>query len=456
MKRDRHEPIAPLLRDAADRATRYLEELPGRGVAPTKDAVRNLARFDTALAEQGIAAQQVLRELDELGSPATMAMAGGRFFGFVIGGALPATVAANWLVTAWDQCAGLHRITPSTAELERIALRWLVELFGFPAGTGAGFVTGATVANTCCLAAARHAVLEKAGWDVEAKGLFGAPEIMVVVGEEIHPTVVKGLGLIGLGRDRVVKVPVDRNGRMRADAFPAIESPAIVVLQAGNVNSGDFDPFAEIIPKAREAGAWVHVDGAFGLWALASPKLAYLAEGIQQAHSWATDAHKWLNVPYDSGIAFVRDGEALRRAMGVRAAYLPPSELRDPSDYTPELSRRARGVEVWAALRHLGRYGLAEMIERCCHHARRFCSGLQAAGYRILNDVRLNQVVVSFGSPEKTSRVIAALQDDGTCWAGPTVWQGQTAMRISVSSWATTDADVDRSLEAMIRVARTA
>jgi glutamate/tyrosine decarboxylase-like PLP-dependent enzyme len=449
-----HQPIAGLLREASERATRYLEALPARKVAPTREAVDGLARFDTPFAERGTPAEQVIRELDEIGSPATMAMAGGRFFGFVIGGALPATVAASWLATAWDQNTGLYDVTPATAELERIALRWLIELFGLPAGTGAGFVTGATVANMSCLAAARHAVLAKTGWDVEAKGLFGAPEITVVVGEEVHPTVVKALGVIGLGRDRVVKVPVDRNGRVRADAFPRVESPAIVVLQAGNVNTGDFDPFEEIVPKAHEAGAWVHVDGAFGLWALASPKLSYLAEGIQQADSWATDAHKWLNVPYDSGLAFCRDGEALRRAMGVRAAYLPPGELRDPSDFTPELSRRARGVEVWAALRHLGRSGLAEMIERCCRHARRFSQVLQMAGYKILNDVRLNQVLVSFGSPEKTARVIAAIQEDGTCWAGPTVWQGRTAMRISVSSWATTDKDVDSSLEAMLVAAR--
>jgi glutamate/tyrosine decarboxylase-like PLP-dependent enzyme len=454
MKRDLREPIAGLLRDASERATRYLEGLPARRVAPTREAVEGLAQFDKPLAHQGTDAGQIIRDLDEIGSPATMAMAGGRFFGFVIGGAIPVTVAANWLATAWDQNTGLYNVTPATAELERIALRWLVEIFGFPAGTGGGFVTGATVANMSCLAAARHSLLAKKGWDVEAKGLFHAPEITVVVGEEAHPTVLKALGLVGLGRDRVIKVPVDRNGRMRADAFPSIESPAIVCLQAGNVNTGDFDPFDDIVPKAHEAGAWIHVDGAFGLWALASPQLAHLAAGIEQADSWATDAHKWLNVPYDSGLALCRDPEALRRAMGVRAAYLPPGESRDPSDFTPELSRRARGVEVWAALRHLGRSGLAEMIERCCGHARRFAHGLQAAGHHILNDVRLNQVLVSFGSAEKTSRVIAAIQEDGTCWAGPTLWQGHSAMRISVCSWMTTDEDVDRSLEAMLLAAR--
>jgi glutamate/tyrosine decarboxylase-like PLP-dependent enzyme len=289
---------------------------------------------------------------------------------------------------------------------------------------------------------------------VEADGLFGAPPISVIVGAEAHTTLFKGLGVLGLGRSRVVRVPVDGQGRMRADALPRIEGPTILCLQAGNVNSGACDPFTDIIPRARAAGAWVHVDGAFGLWARASKSCSTQVRGLEQANSWATDAHKWLNVPYDSGLAFVRDAAALRAAMAVTAEYLPTSPQRNPSDYTPELSRRARGVEIWAALASLGRAGVAELVDRCCRHAQRFASGLAAAGHEILNEVVLNQVLVSFGSPERTRAVIEAVQQDGTCWAGVTVWQQRTAMRISVCSWATTDADVERSLAAMLRIAR--
>jgi glutamate/tyrosine decarboxylase-like PLP-dependent enzyme len=399
---------------------------------------------------------EVIRMLDELGSPATMGIAGPRFFGFVIGGSLPAALAANWLATAWDQNAGLFASTPVSAVLEEVSLTWLLDILDLPAGCAGAFVTGATVANFTALAAARHTVLEKAGWDVEAQGLFGAPDIQVVVGDEAHPSLIKSLGMLGLGRERVVRVPVDQQGRMLADRLPPLSPPAIVCVQAGNVNTGAFDPVPEICRRAHEAGAWVHVDGAFGLWAAASPRYAHLVEGCGDADSWATDAHKWLNVPYDSGLAFVRDPQNLRGAMSLQAAYLPQGAHREPMMYVPELSRRARGVDIWAALKSLGRSGLAEMIERCCGCARRFANGLSKAGFEILNEIVLNQVLVSFGSPEKTQRVIAAVQQEGTCWCGPTVWQGRHAMRISVSSWATTEADVDRSLEAILRVAENA
>jgi len=295
--------------------------------------------------------------------------------------------------------------------------------------------------------------LGKAAWDVEAKGLFGAPTITVVVGAEVHPTVLKALGMLGLGRDRVVTVPVDTQGRMRADALPALSGPTIVCLQAGNVNTGSFDPANVICAKAHEANAWVHVDGAFGLLAAAAPTKAALITGVGDADSWATDAHKWLNVPYDSGLAFVRNGEALRAAMAIEAAYLLRENTRQPADYTPETSRRARGIEVWAALYSLGRSGLEDLIERNCRHAARFAEGLRNAGFEILNEVVLNQVLVSFGSAEKTREVIARIQADGTCWCGGTVWQGRTAMRISVCSWATTEEDVERSLDRMIQIA---
>jgi glutamate/tyrosine decarboxylase-like PLP-dependent enzyme len=395
----------------------------------------------------------VIALLDEAGSPATVATAGPRFFGFVIGGSHPVAVAANWLATVWDQNTHSFTMSPVAVTLEHVARRWLVELFGLPSTTVAGFVTGATMANFTALAAARHAVLARVGWDVEARGLAGAPDLTVVVGDEVHPSVVKGLGLLGLGRERVHRVPVDAQGRLRADALPSISGPTIVCAQAGNVNTGAFDPVEAIVARAHEADAWVHVDGAFGLWAAAAPARAHLVRGIGAADSWATDAHKWLNVPYDSGLAFVRDPDPLRAAMGVTAAYLPDSMMREPSAHTPELSRRARGVEVWAVLRALGRSGLADLVERDCRYAARFAEGLRDAGLEILNDVVLNQVLVSFGDDEATRRAVAAIQDEGTCWAGATVWQGRTAMRISVSSWATTEGDVERSLAAMLRAA---
>ncbi|HEY2982223.1 MAG TPA: aminotransferase class V-fold PLP-dependent enzyme, partial [Anaerolineales bacterium] len=443
-----------LLENAAQRAISYLEGLDGRSVAPSEDSIAKLAELDEPFPAVSSRPEGTLQKLDEIGSPATMAMAGPRFFGFVIGGSLPVTLAANWLAGAWDQNSAYFKSTPSTAKLEEVALHWLLDLFHLPREYGGGFVTGATVANFTALAAARHGVLKQAGWNVEADGLFGAPEITVIVGNEVHPSLTKSLGLLGLGRSRVVKVPVDSQGRMRVDAVPAIAGPTIVCVQAGNVNTGAFDPIADVCEIAHRAGAWVHVDGAFGLWAMAVPSLSDLATGMVHADSWATDFHKWLNVPYDSGLALVRDAHALQAAMAITADYLPTvSPFRGPSDFVPELSRRARGVEVWAALRSLGREGVVELVERNCRQARRFAEGFRAAGYSVLNDVVLNQVLVAFGDAEKTTRVIAAIQEDGTCWCGGTVWQGHTAMRISVSSWATTDEDVEQSLEAMLRVA---
>ncbi len=448
-------PTSALLADVSNRAIRYVESLDKRPVSPSASAIAGLKAFDERLPETPGDPSETLRLLDDVGSPATTAMAGPRFFGFVIGGSLPVTLAANWLAGAWDQNAGLYRPTPGVSFLEQIALRWLLDLLRLPAESTGAFVTGATVANMCALAAARHGVLTRAGWDVEGQGLFGAPPVTVIVGEEVHPSVTKGLGILGLGRNRVVRVPVDGQGRMRADRLPPMSGPTLICAQAGNVNTGAFDPIDAICQRAREAGAWVHVDGAFGIWANAAPSRRGLTAGIEQADSWATDAHKWLNVPYDCGLAFVRDPRALKAAMAISADYLPTqSDFRNPSDFTPELSRRARGVEVWAALRTYGREGIAEMIERNCAQARRFASALSAAGFEILNEVVLNQVLVAFGDADRTTRVIQAIQDDGTCWCGITVWQGRTAMRISVCSWATTDADVERSLEAIVRIAR--
>ncbi|MEM9530835.1 MAG: pyridoxal-dependent decarboxylase [Pseudomonadota bacterium] len=446
-----------LLSDTARRAIRYLEQRDQRSVAPKAEAVAGLNEFVEALPEQPSDPEAVVDLLDRVATPAVMNFSGGRFFGFVIGGALPATLAANWLTNTWDQNAALHNVTPGMAVLEQVTLDWLIDLLGLPAGAGGAFVTGATVANFTALAAARNQILRQAGWDVEGDGLIGGPPITVLAGEEAHPTLLKSLGMLGLGRNRIARVPADDQGRMRADALPPISGPTIVCAQSGNLNTGAFDPVGQICRQVRPAGAWVHVDAAFGLWAAAASSLQDLAQGMVEADSWATDAHKMLNVPYDCGIALVRDPEPLQRAMAITAEYRPTdANERNPSDFTPELSRRARGVEVWAALKSLGRTGLIDLVERLHHHARAFADQLQAAGFEILNDVAYNQVLVSFGNPETTHAVIAAVQQDGTCWCGGTVWQGHTAMRISVCSWATTQEDVDLSVAAIVRCARAA
>jgi glutamate/tyrosine decarboxylase-like PLP-dependent enzyme len=439
---------ATLIADAASRAARYLAGVGERSVAPTTAALSALARLAPPLPERGLAAERVLALLDEAGSPATLASAGPRFFGFVIGGSLPATVAASVLAAAWDQNAGLRVTSPVAAALEEAAIGWLLDVLGLPDGTSVGFVTCATTANLSGLAAARHALLARLGWNAEERGLFGAPPLRVVVSEEVHVSLLKALSILGLGRERVERVPVDGQGRMRADALPVLDERTVLCLQAGNVNTGAFDPADAIVPRARAAGAWVHVDAAFGLWARATPVLASLASGLESADSWATDAHKWLNVPYDSGLVFCRDGASHRAALRSRAAaYLTETEAREPDQLVPDFSRRARGIEVWAALLSLGREGLRELLERTCAHARRFAAALRADGHAVLNDVVLNQVLVSFGSPERTRRVIDEIQKGGVLWCGGTVWQGHTAMRLSVSSWATTEADVELSLE---------
>lgn len=442
-----------LLQDAARRAIQYRNNVDSRTVAPTPEALQQLELLDEPMPEKPTDPAEVLRLLDEIGSPATMATAGGRFFGFVVGGSMPATVAANWLAAAWDQEAGQEVTAPIGAALENVCSRWLVELFSLPPTTGVGFVSGATMANFCGLAAARHALLEREGWDVERNGLFGAPPITVMVGDQVHASVLKALSLLGLGRERVVRIPADDQGRMRAELLPQIEGPTIVCAQAGHVATGAFDPLEDICTIAHERQAWVHVDGAFGMWAAAAPKRAHLVRGLPLADSWATDGHKWLNVPYDSGLALVREAQHLRSAMAMSAAYLLPSEHRQPDEYVPEMSRRARGVEVWAALKSLGRKGLEEMIELSCRQAAFFAGRLENAGYEILNDVHLNQVLVSFGSDRITRRVISEIQQEGTCWCGGTVINGRAGMRISLSSWATTEQDCETSLAAILKIA---
>ena len=445
---------ADVLSLAAERAMRYVNEVRQRKVAPEQRDIQAMEQFRETFPEGPSDPKSVVAMLDELGSPATVASAGGRYFGFVIGGAVPAALGANWLAGAWDQDAALRVMSPIAAELEEVVLQWVCEALGLPGNCEGGLVTCATAANFTALATARCALLRKAGWNVVDDGMFGAPPIEVVVGAEVHASVLKALSLAGFGKRRVTMVEADGQGRMCAEKLPKLSERAIVCIQAGNVNTGAFDAAKEICTRAREQGAWVHVDGAFGLWAGLSPRYEHLTRGFALADSWATDAHKWPNVNYDSGIVMVRDGSALREAMTVSAAYLTPETRREPMHHTPDASRRARGVELWAALKSLGRSGMRALIERTCALAKRFEKGLRTAGFEVLNEVVINQVLVSFGDAKTTHEVIRRIQEEGTCWCGATEWQGKTAMRISVSSWATTEADVDRSLEAMARIAR--
>ena len=441
-----------LLVEAANRAANYIEGLRLRDVRPLRGSVERLIGvLNRPLPDNPSKPTDVLALLDDYGSPATVASAGGRYFGFVTGGALPVTVAAQYLAAGWDQNSFSFVSSPAVACIESAALRWIKEALGLPTSAEGALVTGATMANFTCLAAARNSALQRHGWDVDRQGLFGAPELTIVLGEEAHASIYKVLSMLGLGRDRVLHVLSDDQGRIRPELLPPVTGPAIVCIQAGNVNSGAFDPASEVIEWARRCDAWVHVDGAFGIWALASPNQASLARGFVGADSWAMDVHKWLNVPYDSGIAVIRDSQALGRAMSISGTYLPiASEHRDAMNLTPDSSRRARAIEVWSALKMLGRSGLAELVNRNCTQARKIADDLKQAGAVVLNDVVLNQVVVSFGNDDRTRRVIASIQDSGRCWCGGTTWRGRAAMRISVSSWATTDEDVDLSVEAIL------
>jgi glutamate/tyrosine decarboxylase-like PLP-dependent enzyme len=451
-----------LLRRTAEQAIDYLDTLGERPVGVSADASALRASLGGRLPQAPSDAATVLDALVQAVDPGLVATAGPRYFGFVIGGAQPAALAADWLTSTWDQNGAMFAISPAAAVAEEVAAGWLVDLFGLPAGTSIGFTTGATMATFTALAAARHRLLEQAGWDVERDGLFGAPEVPVVVGDEAHVTIHVALQMLGLGRDRVHRTPSDSQGRMRADALREVLAglgrPAIVSAQAGNVNTGAFDPLPAIAAATHEHGGWLHVDGAFGLWAAAAPSRAGLTDGLADADSWTTDAHKWLNVPYDSGIVAVRDAAAHHAAMTLGAAYYVETAgaERDPYNWVPESSRRGRGFTIYAALRALGRDGLADLIERCCRLAARAGDRLrQEPGVEVLNDVVLNQVLVRFGDDDATTRsVVAAVQRDGTCWLGGTTWQGRAAMRISVSNWSTSEEDVDLSVEAILRCAR--
>ena len=441
-----------IMNQFAEKAENYLSGIHQHPVFPSVDSLKEMQKMNEPLQEDPVSPEEVLQILDEKGSPGTVKSTGGRYFGFVNGGSLPAAMMAKLLANVWDQNAGLYIMSPVAALLEEISSAWLLDIFGLPKQTAVGFVTGATMANFTALAAARHYLLQKAGWDVEARGLFHAPEITVITGNEVHVSILKALNLIGFGRERIIRVASDDQGRMIPGKVPATTGPTIICLQAGNVNSGACDPIEEIC-RNRKENVWVHVDGAFGLWAAASPRTKHLVKGIELADSLATDAHKWLNVPYDSGFVFVKDAQSLFSAVASSAAYLPEMSKRDPFQFVPEMSREARGIPVWAALKSLGKKGLAGLIEGSCRSARQFADGLSKAGYTVLNEVVLNQVLVSFGDSETTLEVIKKIQEDGTCWCGGTVWQGRTAMRISISSWATTEQDVALSLEAILKSA---
>ncbi|MBI3438559.1 MAG: aspartate aminotransferase family protein [Proteobacteria bacterium] len=425
-----------------------------------------LARFDAETPERGVREEEALRELMEKAPGGLAAITGPRFFGWVIGASEPAGVAADWLTSAWAQNTGNAQATPSASAVEEVASRWLLDLLGLPSGCSVGFVTGATMANFTCLAAARNEVLRRVGWNVESDGLFGAPPVHVVLGEEAHSTVFSALRYLGFGADRVVRVPISPEGVMRADAFANavrnLAGPMIVIAQAGHINSGGFDPIKEIMPLARKKGAWVHIDGAFGLWARAAPDVAHLADGFELADSWGTDGHKWLQTPHDCGYAIVRDADAHRRAMAIAASYLPAGSERHPADYVPELSRRARGFPTWAMIKTLGRDGIAAMVTRHCAQAKRFAERLaEDPSIEILNAVVLNQVAVRLGrdmdgarSDALTLKAIERIQREGECFVGGALWRDRQIIRISVINAQTTDADIDRSADAILRAWR--
>jgi glutamate/tyrosine decarboxylase-like PLP-dependent enzyme len=463
--------MAEVLIRAATHAIAFHRTLPERPRAPRAGYQAMRAAFAGPVPETGSPGPAVIDELVHLADPGLSAMAGARFFGWVNGASHPVGVAADWLTSAWGQNAGNFLAAPAAAAAEETAAGWLLELLDLPKECSVGFVTGATIANFVCLAAARGEVLARVGWDVEAKGLFGAPPIQVLIGEDAHATVSSALQFLGLGRDRVIRVPADDAGRMKAAAFAAAldsagDGPVIAIAQAGQVNTGAFDPFPEIVAAARRRGAWLHVDGAFGLWARACPERAALAAGVEGADSWATDGHKWLQTPYDCGYAIVRDAAAHRRAMAIAASYLPAGAEgeRDPSHFVPELSRRARGFATWAMIRALGRDGIADMVARHCRIAKRMAERLAAEpGVEILNEVELNQAIIRFGANETpargdelTAKTIERVRADGTCYAGGARWRGRWIMRLSVISWPTTEADADRSVDAILAAWRAA
>lgn len=431
-----------------DYARDYLDTVRERNVYPADADIARLSELDELMPDYPMESSAVLQLLHDIGSPTTVAQGGGRYFGFVNGGVIPASLAARILADVWDQNAGLYVISPVSATLESLCERWIVDLMGLPDGTAAGFVSGTSTATMVGLLTGRNALLKQQGWDVSEQGLFGAPPIRVVMGEQAHGTVRKALQIIGIGNAQIEWIPADEQGRFSAEHLPELDNNTLVILQAGNVNSGAFDPFTEVCTKANQAGAWVHIDGAFGLWATASTPTQYLTEGIELADSWSVDGHKTLNTPYDSGIVLCKDRPAMVSALQATGSYIQFSEHRDAMLYVPEMSRRARGVEMWALLKTLGRSGVDTMIAQLCDRAKLFAELLPQYGFRILNDVVFNQVIVVCDTPELTQATLTQIQKDGVCWCGGSQWQGEPIIRISVCSWATTEEDVRLSVDA--------
>ena len=438
-----------LMKFAFDTSVEYVRNLDSRSVMPSEQQLAALSSLWQSLPEDSCAPKAVLAELESTVAPATVASTGGRFFGFVVGGALPVAVAANWMATTWDQNAGSWILAPSVIDLESIAASWLLELLDLPRDAAVGFVTGSTMGTFSAITAARSALLNRLGYNVKQKGLTGAPRLRIVMSDEIHPTNVAALGYAGIGIDQIEYCPTDDRGRLIVERMPTLDDKTIVILQAGNINSGEFDPFQAVCQRASRAGSWVHVDGAFGLWARASKSRKHYTTGVELADSWSVDGHKWLNLPQDSAVYACRDHEAVADVFATSATYLMRDHRRQPSNFVPELSRRSRGVEFWAALKTLGRKGVNELVDRCCDHARELAVGLRAIGYEVLNDVVLNQVVFKCHSEAKTKIALDFIQNSGKIWLGPTNWRSQPAMRISVSSWATNEKDVKVALDVM-------
>lgn len=440
-----------IFEQAKSYAYRYLTGVRDRNVYPTGEALANLCIFEENLPDSGTGAGHVIDLLDRHGSPATTAQTGGRYFGFVMGGVLPVSLAARWLADVWDQNTALQVMSPVASKLEAVVEKWMQQLFGLPERTAAGFVSGSFSATFCGLAAARFRILERQGWDVNEKGLSGAPVVRIVAGDETHSAVLKAIGLLGLGRNAIEWVKTDGQGRIIPEKIPPLDNRTIVVLQAGDVNSGCYDDFETLCAKANEAGAWVHVDGAFGLWAAASGALKYLTRGIEKANSWALDAHKTLNAPYDAGIVLCQDRAALASALHASGAYLPRGDGRDGMFFTPEMSRRARIVEIWAALKYLGRDGLDALVYGLHERAVQFSAELAKNGFEVLNDVLFNQVLVYYKNDDATMDILRRVQDERVCWCGGTVWKGKRAIRLNVCSWVTTEEDISLSVASFVR-----
>ncbi|MDH3649652.1 MAG: aminotransferase class V-fold PLP-dependent enzyme [Saprospiraceae bacterium] len=428
----------------------YADQVRSMDVFPKRERIQDLEIFEESLPQHSIEAKRVIAQLHTYGSPATLAQTGGRYYGFVNGGVLPVAIATKWLTDFWDQNGGLYLTSPLNAKLEEVCQRWLVDLFQLPTHSVAGFVSGTSTANLCGLAAGRYRLLKNQGWDINEKGLGGAPELKIIAHKGIHGSVIKALALLGYGRENVRWIADDNQGRIQAELLPDLDEYTLIILQAGNVHSGAFDPFDHVCDLANEKGAWVHIDGAFGLWAQASKALSYLTKGIDKACSWAVDGHKTLNTPYDSGIVLCRDADALIAAMQATGDYLMIKDRREPLLYTPEMSKRARAIELWATLKYLGRAGIDEMITLFHHRAEQLAHMLRHLNFRILNDVVFNQLIVAGGSEQETMKILANIQQSGDCWCGGSTWQGESIIRVSVCSWATTENDINRTVAAFV------